>query len=131
MLAVRAGPVSGLPVRRTTFHIRLDRVEEAAALSDLRLRLRAVWGYEAGFMALMPAALRVALEDIAAGDVWFVIGAKGQIARVVALAPGDVLRTLDLSKLFIEPCHMRGDIGYESQKVRAWSASDQEPARTP
>jgi hypothetical protein len=77
MLAVRAGPVSGLPVRRTTFHIRLDRVEEAAALSDLRLRLRALWGYEAGFMALMPAALRVALEDIAAGDVWFVIGAKG------------------------------------------------------
>ena len=118
MLAVRAGPVSGLPVRRTTFHFRLDGVEEAAALSDLRLRLRAVWGYEAGFMALMPAALRVALEDIAAGDVWIVIGAKAQIARVVALAPGDVLRTLDLSKLFIEPCHMRGGIGYESQKAR-------------
>jgi hypothetical protein len=47
------------------------------------------WGYDAGFMALMPAALG-ASEDIAAGDVWIAFSADGQIVGVVALgdAPG-------------------------------------------
>ena len=40
-------------------------------------------------MALMPAALGVAGEDVAAGDVRGATGADGQIAGVVALAPGD------------------------------------------
>ena len=40
---------------------------------------------------LMPAALGVAREDITAGDVWVATGADGQIAGVVALAPGDEL----------------------------------------
>jgi hypothetical protein len=48
-----------------------------------------VWGYNAGFMALMPAALGVAGEHVAAGDVRGATGADGQIAGVVALAPGD------------------------------------------
>jgi hypothetical protein len=40
-------------------------------------------------MAPMLAALGVAGEDIAAGDVWVATGADGQIAGAVALAPGD------------------------------------------
>src|ERR1700731_1546918 len=48
-----------------------------------------MWGYDAEFMALMPAALGVAGEDITAGDVWVATGTDGQIAGVVALAPGD------------------------------------------
>ena len=36
MLVARAGLVSGVPLMRPTFHIRPVRVEEAAALSDLR-----------------------------------------------------------------------------------------------
>jgi hypothetical protein len=40
-------------------------------------------------MALMPAALGVAAEEIVAGDVWVATGADEQIAGVVALAPGD------------------------------------------
>jgi GNAT superfamily N-acetyltransferase len=70
-----------------------------------------VWGYDPGFMALMPAALAVAPEDIAAGEVWIATGADGQIAGIVALAPGDAPGTLDLSKLFIEPQHIRGGVG--------------------
>jgi hypothetical protein len=54
-------------------------------------------------MALMLAALGVAGEDIAAGDVWVATGADRQIAGVVALAPGDAPGALDLNKLFIEP----------------------------
>jgi GNAT superfamily N-acetyltransferase len=62
-------------------------------------------------MALMPAALGVAPEHIAAGDVWIATGADGQIAGVAALASGDAPGTLDLNKLFIEPCHIRGGGG--------------------
>src|ERR1700730_15675676 len=87
------------------------RVEEAAALSDLCFRSKAVWGYDPEFMALMLAALGVAGEDIAAGDVWVATGADGQIAGVVALAPGDAPGALDLEQLFIEPRHIRSGVG--------------------
>ena len=82
MLAARAGLVPGLPLMHPTFYIRLAQVEEAAALSDLCFRSKAMWGYDPGFMALMPAVLAVAPEDIAAGDVWVATGADGQIAGV-------------------------------------------------
>jgi GNAT superfamily N-acetyltransferase len=99
------------PLMRSIFYIRPSRIEEAAALSDLCIRSKAVWGYNAGFMALMPTALRIAPEDIAAGNVWVATGADGQLAGVVALAPGDASGTLDLNKLFIEPRHIRGGVG--------------------
>jgi hypothetical protein len=59
MLAARSGLVPGLPLMHRTFYIRLARVEEAAALSDLCFRSKAVWGYDPELMALMPAALAV------------------------------------------------------------------------
>ena len=59
----------------------------------------------------MPAALGFAGEDITAGDVWVATGVDGQIAGVVALAPGDEPGALDLNKLFVEPRHIRGGIG--------------------
>src|ERR1700719_3120707 len=111
MLAARAGLVPGLPLMHPAFYIRPARVEEAAALSDLCFRSKAVWGYDPEFMALMLAALGVAGEDIAAGDVWVATGADGQIAGVVALAPGDAPGALDLNKLFIEPRHIRSGVG--------------------
>ena len=86
MLAARAGLVPGLPLMHPAFYIRPARVEEAAALSDLCFRSKAVWGYDPEFMALMLAALGVAGEDIAAGDVWVATGADGQIAGVRARA---------------------------------------------
>jgi len=111
MLAARAGLVPGLPLMHPAFYIRPARVEEAAALSDLCFRSKAVWGYDPEFMALMLAALGVAGEDIAAGDVWVATAADGQIAGVVALAPGDEPDALDLNKLFVEPRHIRSGVG--------------------
>jgi hypothetical protein len=64
MLAARAGLVSGLPLMHRTSYIRFARVEEAAALSDLCFPSKAVWGYDPEFMALMPAVLGFAGEDI-------------------------------------------------------------------
>ena len=124
MLAARAGLVSRLPLMHRTFYIRLARVEEAAALSDLCFRSKAVWGYDPSFMMLMPAALEVAGEDITAGDVWVATGADGQIAGVLALAPGDEPGALDLNKLTSTIGHRaRMDI-VENRRALAAGASE-------
>jgi N-acetylglutamate synthase-like GNAT family acetyltransferase len=62
-------------------------------------------------MALMPDALEVVPEHIAAGDVWIATGVDGEIAGVVALAPGDAPDTLNLNKLFVEPRDIRSGAG--------------------
>jgi hypothetical protein len=71
--------------------IRPARVDEAPALTALCRRSKAVWGYDAAFMALAGPALRVTPEAIAAGDVW-VAEEDGTRAGVVALAPAGSAR---------------------------------------
>lgn len=91
--------------------IRPARIEEAAALSDLCVRSKAVWGYDDSFMALARGVLQVGVRQIAAGDVWVATTADGSVAGVVALAPGEQPGTLDLDKLFVEPRHIRAGFG--------------------
>jgi GNAT superfamily N-acetyltransferase len=91
--------------------IRAARIGEAAALSDLCIRSKAVWGYDEWFMAQACEALQVSVEEIGAGDVWVATAADGSVAGVVALAPGEPPDTLDLNKLFVEPRRMRGGVG--------------------
>src|SRR6266851_10327840 len=79
------------------------RVDEADALSALCFRSKAVWGYDAAFMALARAALRVSPGEIAAGNVWVAAMGDGSIAGMVALAATERADTLDLNKLFIDP----------------------------
>jgi hypothetical protein len=62
-------------------------------------------------MALTPATLEVVPEHIAAGGVWIAPGVDGEIAGVVALAPGDAPDTLNLNKLFVEPRDIGSGIG--------------------
>jgi hypothetical protein len=69
--------------------IRPARIEEAAALSDLCVRSKAVWGYDESFMTLARGVLQVGVKEIAAGDIWVATTADGSIAGVVALAPGE------------------------------------------
>jgi len=91
--------------------IRPARIEEAAVLSDLCARSKALWGYDEAFMALAREALQVGVKEIAAGNVWVATTANGSIAGVVALAPGEQSDRLDLDKLFVEPRHIRGGFG--------------------
>jgi GNAT superfamily N-acetyltransferase len=91
--------------------IRSARVEEAAALSDLCVRSKAVWGYDDSFMTLARGVLQVGVKQIAAGDVWVATMADGSLAGVVALASGEQPGTLDLDKLFVEPRHIRAGFG--------------------
>jgi len=91
--------------------IRPARIEEAAALSDLCVRSKAVWGYDDLFMALARGVLQVGGKQIAEGDVWVATTADGNLAGVVELAPGEQPGTLDLDKLFVEPRHIRAGFG--------------------
>ena len=69
-------------------------------------------------------------------DVWVATGADGQIAGVVALAPGDAPGALDLNKLFIEPresLDLTGDFntpGERASPIRRRSAGSPKLART-
>jgi GNAT superfamily N-acetyltransferase len=52
-----------------------------------------------------------AREDIAAGDAWVATRADGQIAGSSRSRPAMRQVALDLNKLFIEPRHIRSDVG--------------------
>jgi predicted N-acetyltransferase YhbS len=112
MLAARAGLVPGLPLMHRTFYIRLARVEEVAALSNLCFRSKAVWGYDPGVDGAYARRSRrpplttslPAMCGIATG------GPTVKSSGVVALAPGDEPGALDLNKLFVEPRHIRGGV---------------------
>src|SRR6266705_3523601 len=87
---------------RPSPRIRPACVEEAAALSQLCARSKAIWGYDERFMALARIALGVTPEQIAAGNVWVAICADGSLAGMVALGPSEQPDTLDLTMLFVE-----------------------------
>jgi GNAT superfamily N-acetyltransferase len=91
--------------------IRLARLEEASALSELCVRSKATWGYDEAFMALARAVLQVSPEQIAPGDVWVATAADRGIAGIVALGPSEQPDTLDLDKLFVEPQRIRTGVG--------------------
>ena len=91
--------------------IRVARVDEAPALSQLCFRSKAAWGYDEAFMALVRVALKVSPVQISAGDVWVTTGADGEVAGMVALGPSEEPNTLDLDKLFVEPRQIRTGVG--------------------
>jgi len=91
--------------------IRLARLEEASALSELCVRSKATWGYDEAFMALARAVLQVSPEQIATGDVWVATAADRTVAGIVALGPSEQPDTLDLDKLFVEPQWIRTGVG--------------------
>jgi GNAT superfamily N-acetyltransferase len=91
--------------------IRLARIEEASALSELCVRSKAAWGYDEAFMALVRITFEGMQEQVAAGDVWVATGADGEVAGMVALGPSEQPNTLDLDKLFVEPQRIRTGVG--------------------
>ena len=100
MLAARAGLVPGLPLMHPAFYIRPAPGRGGGRAVGSVFPLEGGMGLRPRIHALMLAALGVAGEDIAAGDVG---RDRGRRAGVVALAPGDAPGALDLNKLFIEP----------------------------
>ena len=87
--------------------VRHARADEAAALTELAMRAKASWGYDAAFMAACREELTLTPAKLAAWRVW-VAEADGQIAGMVALSLGAVAEVEDF---FVEPAFQGRGVG--------------------
>jgi len=96
--------------------IRAPDIEELPALSELCMRSKAVWGYDAAFMAACRRELSFEAGDLASSQV--AVAARGDrllgVAQVRMTAEGEA----DLAKLFVEPAELRRGVG---QALFAWA----------
>lgn len=105
-------------------HLRPARPGEEDALSQLCLRSKAVWGYDADFMAAVAPYLKVTPEAVAAGHT-VVAELNSAIVGVCQIEPGSKHGTLDL--LFITPDaigHGVGRLLFEDARTRLKAAGD-------
>ena len=88
--------------------IRTPDVAELPALSELCLRSKAVWGYDAAFMAACRAELTLHPNDLLSSRIVVAerAGAILGVAQVKLIG-----QEADLTKLFVEPSALRGGIG--------------------
>lgn len=90
------------------FRIRRARPDEADLLTDLALRSKAHWGYDAAFMARCRAALAVEPDDIRA-QPYYVAESDGRVLGFYGFEPeGDAI---GLSRFFVEPVAIGSGVG--------------------
>ena len=105
--------------------IRVPEIEELPALSELCLRSKAVWGYDAAFMAACRAELTFDPADLVSSRI--AVAARG--ADILGVAQVRSIGTdADLQKLFVEPAALRSGIGsilfdWATDAARAMDAS--------
>ena len=80
--------------------VRPARPEEADALTELAMRAKASWGYDAAFVAACRAELTMTGERMAAWRVW-VAELDGRIAGMIALSFAGA--EAELEDFFVEP----------------------------
>ncbi len=81
---------------------------EAAILTELCLRSKAVWGYDAAFMAACRAELTVTARDFEGSQIQVAVQ-DGRIIAMVQLARHG--RIADIDKLFVDPAALRSGAG--------------------
>jgi GNAT superfamily N-acetyltransferase len=96
--------------------IRAPDIAELPALSELCMRSKAVWGYDADFMAACRGELSFHPGDLASSR----IGVAAGNDRVLGVAQVKMKsrNEADLAKLFVEPAAMRGGVG---RALFAWA----------
>ena len=88
--------------------LRPARPEEASSLTELCLRSKAVWGYDAAFMAACRKELALTPDKIASSRVQ-VAEIDGRIVGMAEVkSDGEVAQ---LEKLFVEPDRLRAGAG--------------------
>ena len=95
--------------------IRPPAVDELPALSELCMRSKAVWGYDAAFMAACRAELSFDPRDLDSSRI-AVAAREGSILGVAQVKM--IGRDADLQKLFVEPAALRGGVG---QALFVWA----------
>jgi len=95
--------------------LRSARPGEATALTDLCLRSKAHWGYDAAFMAACRRELTVSAA-VASGPFLRVAAVDGASAGVAEIGEED--GTWHLEKLFVEPPFMGLGLG---RRLLAWA----------
>jgi GNAT superfamily N-acetyltransferase len=89
--------------------LRPARPDEAASLTKLCLRSKAVWGYDRDFMAACRAELTLTPEAISASCVEV---AETDDGRILGLAQLSIHGTVaELDKLFVDPGNLRSGAG--------------------
>jgi GNAT superfamily N-acetyltransferase len=97
--------------------IRTPTLDELPDLSDLCLRSKAVWGYDAAFMEACRAELSLHPQDLQLTK----IGVAEQNGQPVGVAQVRIVDDeADLLKLFVEPGALRRGIG---RALLAWAAN--------
>jgi len=89
--------------------IRPARADEAHALTDLAMRSKAHWGYDAAFMAKAAPVLTVTPEMISAGRV-IVLEDPAGVAGLYALSYEDD-GTAEFDLLFVDPARIGAKYG--------------------
>jgi GNAT superfamily N-acetyltransferase len=97
-----------MPERVAGLVIRPATAADAARLTDLALRSKAVWGYDAAFMAACRAELRVAPGEIALRPTYLVED-HGALASFYQLRIGG--EVAEVAQLFVVPGRIRGGLG--------------------
>jgi GNAT superfamily N-acetyltransferase len=88
---------------------------EAAALTDLCLRSKAVWGYDERFMDACGSELTFAPADMRSPGIQVAV-VDGRLIGVVEVVPAG--KVADLAKLFVEPADLRAGAG---RQLFAWA----------
>jgi GNAT superfamily N-acetyltransferase len=95
--------------------LRPPRSDELPLLSELCLRSKASWGYDAAFMAACRAELMLCPEELRTTHLQLAEETAGPLGLAqVAIEEGRA----DLLKLFVEPARQKGGIG---RLLMAWA----------
>jgi GNAT superfamily N-acetyltransferase len=90
------------------FELRTPRYDEAAVLTDLCLRSKAVWGYDEAFMQACRGELTLTASTMQSSYLQ-VAEIGGHLVGVAQVTVKGELAELD--KLFVEPTHLRSGAG--------------------
>jgi GNAT superfamily N-acetyltransferase len=88
--------------------LRDARPDETPALTELCLRSKAVWGYDAAFMAACRDELTIQPADLETTSLQVAVDGDDLVGVVQVTIDGE---TAELAKLFIEPSTLRTGAG--------------------
>lgn len=88
--------------------IRLAREEETGLLSELAMRSKGYWGYDAAFLEACRDELTVSSGRLAAGTVWVAYRGDEILGFSALGGEGD---DVELTDLFVDPDHIGQGVG--------------------